>query len=310
MKRKQYIIAILSFFILYGCTKTEIDNPEFRVSTSGNTFVVGEEVTFHMSGIAGFLWFYSGEFGNEYAYKSGRMLETESVSVEFQTRVQYGNQPDQLSVLISSDFSGEYTVEAMRAATWIDISDHFTYATSTDYLSSGRSDISDLVDREQPLYVAYRYTTRPQSVHGAQRTWTIRGFELHTTTELGEQSLMNQQSGGWTLVQDGEIIESGRSSVSTSSGIITVRGNNGSPETSNMYTESWAISKAVDLRTLNLGPDGSLPIKNMSDNMPEEFKHIYTDPGTYKAVFVAANHEINGAKEVVREIDITITAND
>jgi len=38
-----------------------------------------------------------------------------------------------------------------------------------------------------------------------------------------------------------------------------------------------------------------------------EYRYKYTKPGTYKAVFIAANNSIDGVKQVVKEVNLTIT---
>lgn len=73
------------------------------------------------------------------------------------------------------------------------------------------------------------------------------------------------------------------------------------------YSENWAVSKAISTSSVDLGPDWSIPIKGVTNSKLMEFKYRYTIPGTYKAVFVAANQSIDHTAEVMKELTITIT---
>lgn len=73
------------------------------------------------------------------------------------------------------------------------------------------------------------------------------------------------------------------------------------------HTETWAISKPIYGDTVNLGPDWALSIKGINTDQLDEYVYTYKTPGTYKASFVARNHTIDGVKEVVRTIELTIT---
>lgn len=72
-------------------------------------------------------------------------------------------------------------------------------------------------------------------------------------------------------------------------------------------SEHWAVSKAINIESVNLGPDLSTSIKGISNPNLEAHYHTYAAPGTYKAVFVASNNTIDDVKTVVKEITITIT---
>ncbi|HEY0769911.1 MAG TPA: DUF5017 domain-containing protein, partial [Sphingobacteriaceae bacterium] len=72
-------------------------------------------------------------------------------------------------------------------------------------------------------------------------------------------------------------------------------------------SEHWAVSKPITIDQVNLGPDRSTAIKGVTSSAAEEFRYTYAKPGTYKAVFVAANSSIDDIKQVVKEITLTIT---
>lgn len=72
-------------------------------------------------------------------------------------------------------------------------------------------------------------------------------------------------------------------------------------------TETWAISKPIFEGQADLGPDKAISVKGINTDVVEQYAYTYKKPGTYKAYFVAYNHNIDGVKTVVRQVDITIT---
>jgi len=272
---------------------------------------VGDTLVFSMEGNPDFISFYSGEYGNDYAYIGGRTLDIKSFSLAFQTRVRNGNQPNQFSVHVSNDFNGKFDIESVRAGNFKDITQMVTLSTvNTVWTSSGEVDLTPLVtDKTKPLYVGFRYITKPQTAasgpNGTQRNWDVRDLELKTLTDIGQTTAIDQLSGAWTLVESGAVLEAGRNTVNVNSGLVTLRGN-ATAEGKLVETEAWAISKAVDLNTVILGPDKSVPIKSISETLVPVYSHVYTQPGKYKAVFATSNHRIDGKKTAVKEIEITI----
>lgn len=72
------------------------------------------------------------------------------------------------------------------------------------------------------------------------------------------------------------------------------------------HTENWAISKPIHINEVDLGPDWSTPVKGIANSKIEEYRYTYTKPGNYTAYFIATNASIEGRKDVIREINITI----
>jgi hypothetical protein len=307
MKQKLITKAFIFLlpFVFLGCKKNQVEQPGFDVKINGTMFKVGEDIPFTFTGNPDFLTFYSGEIGNDYEYLSGRNIDIKSFSLFFQSRVTGGTQPNQFSIHISSDFNGQYDIASIRAATWKDITSLFVLATDA-YLNSGKVDLSSVVtDKTKPLYFGFKYIVKPQTANGTARAWTINALVFETETDLGIETAMDQKTGGWVLIEDGEIIDPGRSSISASSGAFSFRGNTGALS-KNMPTESWVISKDINLSTVDLGPDKSLPVKGISENIPADFTYKYTKPGTYKAVFSASNSTVYGQKAITKELNITI----
>ncbi|RZM24195.1 MAG: DUF5017 domain-containing protein, partial [Pedobacter sp.] len=123
MKHTHHIIALA---ILYGislvsCKRNEIVTPEFNVSTDKETYKVDEEVTFNFSGDPQNIVFWSGERGKSYANRE-RTQEKGVPVLRFMTAAGAGTQSNNLSVLVSSNFSGAYDAQSIANATWTEIS--------------------------------------------------------------------------------------------------------------------------------------------------------------------------------------------
>lgn len=72
-------------------------------------------------------------------------------------------------------------------------------------------------------------------------------------------------------------------------------------------SETWAVSGAINLNSVNLGPDYSTAIKaGIAASTLVSYPYTYALPGTYKAVFVGFNASIEASKTVVKEITLTI----
>ena len=279
--------------------------PDLKVSLQGKTFKAGEPVEFSFEGNAGLISFYSGETFHDYAFRAGRILEAGQLSLSFNTAVQYGTQKDQLSIQASSDFNGNYSsFEHVKAATWTDITDRFTLATNATYKPSGSQDITDLIQDGKPLYIAFRYIYRPSAANGTRRTWRVQNFNLvSTTASLGDQTIGDMASAGFTLVDENPDTEPAASTISATT--VTLVGTAVTP--SQLTSENWMITKGFASGEVDLGPDRPIPVKAIADANMSNFFYTYEKPGTYKVYFVAANANIDNSKETVQELELTIT---
>lgn len=72
-------------------------------------------------------------------------------------------------------------------------------------------------------------------------------------------------------------------------------------------SEHWAVSKGITIDKVDLGPDWSTAIKGLTNPVLSEYRYTYDKAGTYKAVFVASNGNIDQLKKVTKEVTITVT---
>ena len=123
MKKTYYfLIGLLLIFSACEDKDMQTTSPVFDVKVDKLEYAPGEEVKFNISGDAEYVSFYSGEMYNDYACREGRVVEHEGLKMSFYSRVKLGKQENQLSVLISSDFNGDFSDFAnVSSAHWTDI---------------------------------------------------------------------------------------------------------------------------------------------------------------------------------------------
>ncbi|MGV3502860.1 MAG: DUF5017 domain-containing protein [Adhaeribacter sp.] len=341
MKLKLYSL-LLGTLLFASCSKLpDSVEPEFEVTTSKPTYKVGEEVQFNFKGGADMIAFYPGQEPNDYAFKDGRVIQIADKGVEllFQTAVTLGTQTNQLSVMASTDFNGDYeNFSSVQQATWTDITSKFVYGTNTTFRASNTGDISDLVVPGKPLYIAFKYVTRPQKDNGVVRQWQIQSFVVRSKAEFNGApvTIANQAAAGFRIVDANKANAPARSSITSTR--VTLWGNlyktkddpmfnpenpiydplspSFDPEakfvpfdSTSIYndypSENWAISAPLSVDQVDLGPDWSIAVKGM-ETTPTEFLYPYSAAGTYKAYFIATNGNIKGVQRVIREVEVTI----
>jgi hypothetical protein len=351
MKLKYYIM-LGSLFLLASCDKEiDVETPDFNIIPDKTTAQAGEQILFTVQGNADIISFYSGEPTRDYAFREGRIIDVanDDVTLEFSSAVTGGSQEDQLTFLASTDFNGNYDdLESVKSATWIDITDRFTFGSSSSFVSSSQ-DISDLLEPGKPIYFAFRYVTLPQEENGLARTWMIQNFSLNSKKQFNDSELTiaNQVYSGFRIVDQDPVNTPSRSTITTTR--VSLLGNEYQDPEDPKYdpenpiydpenpiydpeseeydpaaerptfvpydpdspyndpqTENWAVSKAIYIDKVDLGPDHSTPIKGISNPKLEEFSYSYEKAGEYKAYFIATNSTINGKKDVIKEFNFTI----
>src|SRR5690606_19567426 len=259
MKIKFILVIISLSIIIASCGKDEEvgkpdigkeDNFEVKYYTVTSTTDASgspvKQVTFSFQGDASDISFYSGEIGNDYAYRDGRTRQLLGFFSSFSnTLANTGTQENQLSVLVSTDFNGIYDITNIKAANWIDITSRYAITSLRNTtLPSGTIDIKDLFVNGKPLYYAFRYICEPQSLHGGNSTWRIRDFLLQYETDLGIKTLATHTTADWHLINEGEIVNAGRGAAIETNGALRFNGNHQDKE---VRTESWGISKKITI---------------------------------------------------------------
>ena len=305
------IIVMMASSILISCQKNlPVDGLEnFNVTTDSVSYKAGTSVRFaFQGGEAQDISFYSGETLKDYDFKDGHIVDVtgQTAVLAFSTAVNLGTQLNQLYVMASTDFKGDYSsMTAVKAATWTDITARFKYGTTTTFLATS-ADVTDLMVAGKPLYIAFKYITKPQGVNGVARQWSIQSLTLTSGKKLNNTvalTLSDEPSAGFQLVDQSATTAPALSAITTAK--IVLQGNNYT--TANDPTsENWAISTGINIDKVNLGPDLSTALKGMTAAALKEYRYVYATPGTYKAVFTSSNNSINETKQTSKTINLTI----
>lgn len=348
---------VAAVLIMASCEKPTLDAeaPVFDVTAEKTTVKAGDVVKFKISGgETQNISFYSGELLKQYDSNTGRVVDVagQGATLAFTSSVQLGTQANQVSLLASTNFNGDYSsVAKVKAATWVDITSRFKLGTSTAFLASGTVDVSDLIVAGKPIYFAFRYNTKAQATNGIARQWFIQTFTLNSKKLLDNKltiTIADQAGTGFRIVDDLKDKAPALSSVTATR--LTLRGNTylyaGLPQfdpnnpiydpknpiydprdpayqPSAVYkpfvpfdpaspyndpeSEHWAVSKGITIDKVDFGPDWSTAIKGLTSPVLSEYRYTYDIAGTYKAVFVASNGNIDQLKKVTKEITITVT---
>lgn len=303
---KDIFVLISVLLTVTSCTqKLEVSAPEFNVTQKKITARAGEEVKFLFTGDPDLITFYSGEVLHDHSFAAGRIVKTNSLALSFRSNVEFGKQPDQLSIMASADFNGGATFEDITAAKWTNITSRFVLGTNATYRPSGEANLSDLAVDGKPLFLAFRYVVKNPAVYGTGNIWRIQNFLLTAQTSIGPVSLGNMQNSGFRIYEQKRETAPCRSTISTTTLQLIAPALADSTRTAE--TECWIVTKGFDTGDTDYGPDRPVAIKGYADPKMKESVYIYTIPGNYKAVFAAYNGNTAGRKEVIREVDVEIT---
>lgn len=307
MKNLTYLWAFILILLCSACNKDDVVAPDFEVIVDKKEVKINDSITFSFSGSPDVITFYSGEKNREYKYKERTTLPGGKKELTISTQVTYGSQSNNLRLLASANFDGNYTPEALKAAKWTDITDKFTLSVSPSGVLgpitvSNKVDVSDLFVSGKPLFFAFKYQGQA-TTSGAtttQRGWRIYEFNLNNTFPDGTVSaIATRATGGWQPIN----VEDAVKTNGTSKWVYISNMFYYDPSSSLLASEGWYVTKA--LLADGISPDKGVPIKEYSQRR-ESYKYAFNTPGTYKVTFVGSNVNYTGQKEVVKEIEIKV----
>lgn len=306
---RNFVYLILSALVIFTSCKTDIPLSsgldEFDVSTEKSVYKLGEEVTFDFKGNADMITFYSGEIFHDYDFREGRVIQLENASLSFTTSkpAVWRSQDNQLKLMLSTDFNGDYSdFSNIEAATWTDITDLFTLSSTITFIQSGVVDLSEYILKDKPIYIAFRYILNTMD-YGRPGTWHFQDFAFSANSALGPIVLGDMETSGFQIIDMHPDKAPSRSKQTKTR--VTLQGYE-QTESNNIYTETWAISTGFYVNDIDLGPDKPLSIKNLESSRLSSFKYLYEEPGTYKGVFAATNANIDNFARTIKEVVVTI----
>jgi hypothetical protein len=279
-------ILILTIFVgALSCDRDKdlkVSAPDFKVLPLETEYTTGDAVKFNFTGNADLIVFYSGEKGN--------------LQMSFSTQCRYGSQQNQLSIWASTRYSGEFTEASLNTDDWTNITNRFIFATNTTLLSSGEQMINDVLDSNNPLYLAFRYVGLAANP-ATQKNWWFKNFELKFIRPNTSTTVLTQAEAEWTFVNFANNAASAQWDYTTDDRIVFTGQN------VTAYSEGWAITKAIDPGEFKIT---GIPIKAYIDPPLENYEYVYNEQGTYNVKFEAINATGKGMERTVHEMIIRI----
>ena len=310
-----------------------IDPAEFAITAQTLECKAGEPVEFTFAGEAETVEFWSGEIGHDYLYSETERGGASNVYMQFKSVKIAGNQPDNLRVRYSSDFSGTMTEEEIMKAKWTDITDRFTIpdeiaaegnpnsgtANFAKYVDSGSVPVNDCV-AEGPVWFAMFYEIDAyDETEGNSRTVTwICGWKVLRNYDDGSIDTLFDLDESTEDAKNVELVTgasySGDDKVpgwyTSKSGITEVMWHfrffsHFTPDTER---KAYAVMKtpvSVSMSS-NGGKDIPIAVKSSSVPMPQEWSYTYTSAGVYTAVFTVVRLTDEGPVNEIRQFVIKV----
>ncbi len=296
---------LLISLVFQSCeNQEEVKVPNFVVTPVNATAKVGEPVEFRVENAPNFLQFYAGDFGHAYKYRNRTNAEG-TVTMSFLNSQKWGlggNATGTFTVWYSKDYDGSGTVEAVKQATWTEITERFNISTLYDFTfqESGLVDITDLADGNT-IFFGFRYFSDNVDDRGPE--WYFDELNITMDVEGAPEPLTvaSKSDPGFKPV-DVQGIESSFNAAKWyydgGKGHWRMRGNS-----HRIVNEDWLITNAINLTKVN--PDEGIPLKTYSEKL-DVFTYTYNTPGTYTVTLIGTNATIHGSEEIVNEFTITV----
>lgn len=311
----QVLLALAILAPVCSCNKDyELREPNDFTLTAPTVAKVGEPVNFQLGGSPDLIMFYSGEFGHVFANRDIDILYPAKMSISFLTVTSsvetVGMNPEKMYLKYSYDFSGDYTEEAVRAATWYDISDRFEWPTAQGQsIASGEAGIDDIFpDDGRPIYLlldfkvkAYDDVNQPSG----RVQWNMQNFVINGGTDFGISEMYNHMTLGWNIVglENYDKCTSAPQMPTATSLRINFR----TQFKPTVDIEYAAVSCPIySAEGVNVGRNKGVAIKGYSDPAMTTYTYTYDEPGDYEVTFSGINANFNGNYEVPRTVKLKV----
>ncbi len=166
-------------------------------------------------------------------------------------------------------------------------------------------DLSDFADSEAgEVYIAFKNSTRSDALK--PRGWNINNFSVTNTLRDGTVNTIvaSVTAAGFKLVDvKNPNFKWGLAPNLTNPVLLSI----GSGEAGEADNEDWAVTGPIALNRVQVA-DAGTPVTSITTLSPPTFyKYIFNTPGTYTVTFHAFNQNMKEKKEVIKELQITIT---
>ena len=328
-KTKTYITYLLTAIWLwtgFACSRNDVEDVSFNAWIEGgtNTFKAGQQVNFQFRGDVDYLTFFSGEEGADYDHIFRTESEMKSLELSCTFKQQYNDVDywgkEIMQVAISTDFTGDYTTEALRQATWMPISGNEynrlpvpTPLSASAVETTGSIDLSSFVAANCPFYVAFIYHAPGRATipaangnnHYINRPRIdVSNLMLKKVTAGGQVIEMTDAIREWAFrpvflqsatqtnyqVNDNGLLFQPQKATADSSGR--------EPD-----EEVWMVSQLI--RPSQVDSDRGTPIQSVEARV-SSYSYTYRNPGTYKATFVATNANMWNSASSVRQLTVIV----
>lgn len=300
-KMKHFFLYLSVLAVFCSCKKsfTDVPDPVFDVTLDSTTFGVKDPITFHFTGSADIITFFSGEPGSEYKHKDRTSVQG-TPRMQFTSYRQYGDpsgQPDTtLKLMVSTDFNNVFDLENLQKATWTDISDRAVLSTGANNTPSGFIDLSDFNRGDTAVYIAFKYHDFKSAV--SQRTWTIKNLVIEDVLEDSSTiTLGTSATISWGVLN---VLNSAKRWTFSTSQIQMSGGAIGTDD-----NEDWIISEPIYFNRVSR--DMGVSIRSNPTAVLRDYTFAgYSEPGTYTITFEAINANKWDNKKIVKELTVTV----
>lgn len=304
-------------------------NP-FEINAGPLEINAGESIHFDISGGSDALEFWSGEKYHDYAYSEKDRIENAGVFMTFKHAMLSGNQPDNITVRYSNDFSGIMTENEILKANWKDVTNRFALSKEIGsgsnpnskedygkYSDCGNINVTDCIPEGESAYFAifYHADKYVASLDNGRTSswitgWKITGkYEGETQEELWSMEQRTDEKQSFSLIEgasyEGERIHCG---VYPSDDAPT-RWHFRFFSTYKLSSDRDAYAVAdcpVERPVRNLGPDSPVVLQEKGGVTPAVWDYRFDTPGKYEVVFAVTCQTLSGPVKKLIRFSITV----
>lgn len=323
-KRFAKLLPLCLLTALTACDRDDVESVDFNVRLENpEALYAGTPITFVFDGNPDYISFYSGERNNRYDNHNRTKMELDSLGLSHTVVQQYSDPVDYLGkrilrLMISEDYDGSGTPEAVEAATWRDLSDPEVTGsievpvpdkigndgTRKEVLYSA-IDLTEYKDKK--FYLAYRYLAGPHPGTRYADRPRIDITNLQLVKREPDKNLISitdmQNEFAFTTVHVSSQVTS---TFSINKANLMFQPKEVENEITPDYDmDVWMISQK--LIPQDVEPDRGTPIKGTNARLPL-YQHTYSEPGTYTATFIVTNANKWNSTQVVRDITFEVKA--